>query len=145
MNIKLAQALKDELAQGGFNMQIELLDFTAALTKYNARNFTCFQVGWSGRPDPDGNTYSFLHTGGGLNNDQYTNPQVDQALEKARTVYDQGQRKTLYTQALKTAVSDAAIVYLWWPLDQKAWTPKLHDFVHTPDGMIRLASAWLSK
>lgn len=143
--IRLAQAYKQQLAEGGLDMQIELLEFGTALSKYNNFEHTCFQIGWSGRADPDGNTYSFLHTGGGQNKDQYANSQVDQLLEQARSTYDQARRKTLYSQALKIAIDEGAIDYLYWPLDQKTWTPKLQGFVHTADGMIRLKAAWLSQ
>lgn len=144
-DIRVAQAYKEMLAEGGLDMQLELLDFPTALAKYNAFEHTCFQIGWSGRPDPDGNTYGFLHSKGGLNRDQYVNAKVDELLDKARTVYDQAERKKIYTDALKQAVTDVAIVYLYWPLDQKTFIPRLNNFVHVPDGMMRFKSAWLAK
>ncbi|MEP7198264.1 MAG: ABC transporter substrate-binding protein [Chloroflexota bacterium] len=143
--IRVAQAYKEMLAEGGLQMELELLDFPTALAKYNNFEHTCFQVGWSGRPDPDGNTTSFLKTGGGLNRDQYSNPKVDDLLDKARATYKQDERKALYTEALKIAINEVAIVYLYWPLDQKTFTPKLKGYVHVPDGMMRFKSAWLAK
>jgi len=143
--IQIAQAYKEQLAEGGLEMDLELMEFGTALAKYNSFEHTCFQVGWSGRADPDGNTYGFLHSKGGLNRDQYSNPKVDELLEKARAVYDQAQRKALYTEALKLAINEGAIVYLYWPLDQKTWSPKVNNYVHVPDGMMRFKSVWLSK
>jgi len=63
--IQIAQAYKEQLAEGGLDMDIELMEFGTALAKYNSFEHTCFQVGWSGRADPDGNTYGFLHSKGG--------------------------------------------------------------------------------
>jgi peptide/nickel transport system substrate-binding protein len=143
--IQIAQAYKEQLAEGGLEMDLELMEFGTALAKYNNSEHTCFQVGWSGRPDPDGNTYGFLHSKGGLNRDQYSNPKVDELLQKARAVYDQAERKALYTEALKLAINEGAIVYLYWPLDQKTWSPKVNNYVHVPDGMMRFKSVWLSK
>lgn len=143
--IRVAQAYKEMLAESGLQMELELLDFPTALAKYNAAEHTCFQVGWSGRPDPDGNTTSFLKTGGGLNRDQYSNKQVDDLLDKARATYDQAERKKLYTEVLKIAINEVAIVYLYWPIDSKTFTPKLKSFVHVPDGMMRFKSVWLDK
>ena len=54
-------------------------------------------------------------------------------------------RKALYTEALKLAINEGAIVYLYWPLDQKTWSPKVNNYVHVPDGMMRFKSVWLSK
>ncbi len=73
--INVAQAFKEQLAEGGLEMDLELLEFGTALAKYNNKEHTCFQIGWSGRPDPDGNVYGFLHSKGGLNSDQYANRQ----------------------------------------------------------------------
>lgn len=143
--IRIAQAYKEMLAEGGLDMDIELLEFGTALAKYNNFEHTCFQVGWSGRPDPDGNTTSFLKTGGGLNRDQYSNPQVDTLLDQARATYDQAQRKSLYSQMLKIALPEVPIVYLYWALDQKTFTPRLKGFIHVPDGMMRFKSVYLTK
>lgn len=143
--ITFAQAVKEQLAEAGFQEELELLEFGTALAKYNNFEHTCFQIGWSGRPDPDGNTTSFLKTGGGLNRDQYSNPKVDELLDKARAVYDQAERKKLYTEALRTAVNEVAIVYLYWPLNIKVYSPRVNGFVHVPDGMERFKAVWLAK
>ncbi len=143
--IQIAQATKEQLAEGGLDMELELLEFGTALAKYNNKEHICFQIGWSGRPDPDGNIFSFLVTNGGLNRDQYSNPKVDELLNKARATYDQSERKKLYTEALQTAVSEVAIVYLDTGNNYKAYTPKLNGFVHVPDGMMRLKRVWLVK
>src|SRR5207237_8710351 len=50
----IGQALKEQLAEAGFNMDLQLLDFPTALAKQTAKDYTCFLIGWSGRPDPDG-------------------------------------------------------------------------------------------
>lgn len=140
----IGEALKEQLAEAGFEMDIQLLDFGTALAKETAKDFTCFQIGWSGRPDPDGNIYSFFYSTGGNNFESYKNPQVDSLLDKARTVYDQAQRKDLYTQAIKIGVTDVPRVYLWWPSDAKVWSPKAKGFVHVPDGLIRTKEMWIS-
>lgn len=140
----IGEALKEQLAEAGLNMDIQLLDFGTALANETKKDFTCFQIGWSGRPDPDGNIYSFFYSTGGNNFESYKNPQVDQLLDKARTVYDQGQRRDLYTQALKAGLNDVPRVYLWWPSDAKVWSPKVNGFVHVPDGLIRTNVMWLA-
>ena len=55
---------------------------------------------WSGRPDPDGNTFQFFKTpqGSGLNWAGYSNPKVDEILDKTREVSDQAERKKLYSE-----------------------------------------------
>lgn len=141
----IGQALKEQLAEGGFDMDIQLLDFPTALAKSNAKDYVCFQIGWSGRPDPDGNVYSFLYTNAPSNSSVYSNKAVDALLDQTRATYDQAQRKTLYTQALTQANKDGALAFLYWPSDFKLWSGKVNNFLHVPDGMIRTKELWLSK
>ncbi|MBI1801909.1 MAG: peptide ABC transporter substrate-binding protein [Chloroflexi bacterium] len=141
----IGEALKEELAEAGFDMEIQLLEFGTALAKATAKDYTCFQIGWSGRPDPDGNTYSFLFSVGPNNTVNYVNPKVDELLDKARASYDQAQRKATYTELIKMAVNDVPRVYLWWGLDIKVWSPKVNLYVHVPDGMMRTKEMWLAK
>ena len=141
----IGQALKEQLAEAGFNMDIQLLDFPTALAKQTAKDYTCFQIGWSGRPDPDGNVYSFLYTGAPSNSSNYSNKQVDALLDQTRTTYDQAARKALYAQALKIVNDDGGLPMLYWPSDFKLWSAKVNGFVHVPDGMIRTKEMWLAK
>jgi peptide/nickel transport system substrate-binding protein len=141
----IGEALKEQLAEAGFDMQIDLLEFGAALAKSTAKDFTCFQIGWSGRPDPDGNTFSFLVSTGPNNTISYKNPKVDELLEKSRTTYDTAQRKAIYTELIKLANTDVAYVYLWWGKDIKVYSPKVNGYVHVPDGMIRTKEMWMAK
>ena len=144
-NLLIAQALKEQLAEGGFDMQIQSLDFPTALSKETAKDFTFFPVGWSGRADPDGNMYNFIYSTGGNNVNNWKNAQADQLLDQARIVTDQAKRKDLYTQVIKIVNNELPRVYMWWPLDRKAWSAKVMNFVHSPDGMIRTKEMWLSK
>jgi peptide/nickel transport system substrate-binding protein len=141
----IGQALKEQLAEAGFEMDIQLLDFATALAKSNAKDYTCFQIGWSGRPDPDGNVYSFLYTNAPSNSSNYSNKQVDALLDQTRTTYDQAQRKALYTQLLTTANNEGALAFLYWGSDFKLWSAKVNGFVHVPDMMIRTKEMWLAK
>jgi peptide/nickel transport system substrate-binding protein len=143
--ILILQAMKEQLAEGGFDMDIQVLDFPTALAKESAKDFTFFSVGWSGRADPDGNMYNFLYSTGGNNVNNYKNAKADELLDKARTVNDPAQRKDLYTQAITISNNELPRVYLWWPAQRSAFSAKVMNFIHTPDGMIRTKEMWLAK
>ena len=55
-----------------------------ALRRQDAGNYDAFAVGWSGRVDPDGNIYQFVHSKGSLNNIGWSSPQMDLLLDNAR-------------------------------------------------------------
>ena len=48
-------------------MKVAPSEFTTALDRGDQGDFDAFQVGWSGRIDPDGNLYGFISDEGSLN------------------------------------------------------------------------------
>lgn len=137
VNVQIAQVLKDMLAKVGINMEIQQEEFGTMLDECDQHQFQACALGWSGRPDPDGNIYSWLYTNGGLNDSVYSNKQVDQLLDQARTVSDQAQRTALYKQAMDIVHQDVPYVWLYFPKDIMAMKSSLQGFVLYPDGMIR--------
>ena len=61
-------------------MKIQATDFTTALDAADKGNFEAYLYSWSGRPDPDGNTFSFLACKTPLNYARYCSPEADAAL-----------------------------------------------------------------
>ena len=143
--IQISQVFKAQADEVGFDMRLEQIDAGTFGARLNKREFQCALGFWSGRPDPDGNVYIFLRTGAGINWVDYSNKQVDELLDKARTVYDQAQRKQLYSQAMKIAVDEAAYVWVYWPLEIKVFSARVQNFVHVPDGLIRPKEMWLKR
>ena len=81
---QLAQLMKDQVAKAGIIMNLVQLDFPTLVADTQARKYQANLVGWSGRIDPDGNIYNMLHTGAAGNDSQYSNPQADDLMDKAR-------------------------------------------------------------
>ena len=71
-------------------------------------------IGWSGRPDADGNIYSFYACGGGLNDSHYCNKEVDTILADARLTTDVPARKALYEKFDAIALDELPIIYLYF-------------------------------
>ena len=143
-NIQEGQLIKDQLAKAGITANIQTEEFGAILTDTEGGKFEAALVGWSGRIDPDGNMYSWFHTGGGNNQGQYSNPQVDKLLEDARATTEQAKRKQLYDQAQSLLVQDAAYVFINHPVAMQAARSTVHGFVLYPDTMPRFGTVWKS-
>ncbi len=143
-SIQEGTLIKDELAKAGITVTVQPEEFGQLLTESEAQNFDASLVGWSGRIDPDGNMYQWFHTGGGNNDGKYSNLDVDKLLEDARTTTDQGKRKSLYDQAQKLVVQDAAYVFINHPPSTEVHSNKVHGFVLYPDNMPRFATVWKS-
>src|SRR6201982_938160 len=61
-NEAVAQVIQSMAAEAGFDLKIRLLEFATSLTQAQAGEYQLFLLGWSGRIDPDGNSYIFPHT-----------------------------------------------------------------------------------
>lgn len=142
---QLAEVYKEQLAEVGITMEIELLEFATLLDRTNKYEFDASVLQWSGRPDPDGNVFNYFHTKGGQNRSQYSNPQVDQLLEQTRAVSDPAERKKLYSQANQIILDDSPMVFIQHRPEVKVMSPKVQGFVHVPDGMMRFWAVSLAR
>jgi peptide/nickel transport system substrate-binding protein len=111
----------------------------------NNHNFDITSYNWSGRPDPDGNTFQFFKTqqGSGLNWAGYSNPKADEILDKTREISDQAQRKQLYSDLTRLLLDDCPWLFIVHPIEPKAFSPKLQNYDPVPDGMMRFKNVWL--
>jgi peptide/nickel transport system substrate-binding protein len=139
------QVIQAQLKDIGVDMKVELLEFGKLLADLNSHNFVALRLGWSGRPDPDGNAHSFLHSKGGLNRVRYSNPKMDDLLDRARSESDLGKRKALYNEVTRLAAEDAPYVWLHHDAEVKVWAEAVRGFEHIGDGMLRMKGVWLEK
>jgi peptide/nickel transport system substrate-binding protein len=145
ISIQEGEVVKAQLAEAGITCNVVQVDGARQLADGNNKASDMTGYAWSGRPDPDGNTYQFFHTtpGVSLNWSGISNPQLDSLLEQTRQVTDHAQRKQLYTQAIQILNSEAPVVWEIHPVEPKALSPKLQGYTPIPDGMLRFRDAWL--
>jgi peptide/nickel transport system substrate-binding protein len=125
--------------EAGFDVSIRASEFASALQGAVRGEFEVFLLGWSGRTDPDGNVYAFMHSTGGQNDGRYANPEVDRLLEQARAESDVEKRKDLYRQIMEAALGrDRMRIYLWHRKNVMIHSARLTGYQPNPDGMIRL-------
>ena len=82
--------------QAGFNLNLQMTEFATLLDRQQSGDYQLSFSGWSGRPDPDGSIYGFIHSKGTLNDGRYRKRQVDEWLTRARQSTDQAARQPLY-------------------------------------------------
>jgi peptide/nickel transport system substrate-binding protein len=144
-SLQFAQALQAQVKEGGFDLKIEPVEFTSLLDLQDQGKYQAVQIGWSGRPDPDGNISTFVATGGSQNVAGYSNPKVDGLLEKARESQDANERKTLYGQVQTALADDAPLVYVYRQRNLTGVSKKVSGVQVFPDGIIRVARAGLTQ
>src|ERR1700694_3577433 len=76
-NEAVAQVVQAMAAEAGFDLKIRLIEFATSFKQAAAGEFQAFLIGWSGRIDPDGNSYVFLHTKAPQNDGGYSNSEAE--------------------------------------------------------------------
>src|SRR6267142_409759 len=137
-NEAVAQVLQSMAAEAGFDLKIRLIEFATSFKQAQAGEFQAFLIGWSGRIDPDGNSYVFMHTKAPQNDGGYSSPEADKALEDARLITDPAQRKAIYEKLTKTVLNDVPLIYLYHRKLLIAHTTKLEGYKQMPDGLVRV-------
>jgi peptide/nickel transport system substrate-binding protein len=137
-NEAVAQVLQSMAAEAGFDLKIRLIEFATSFKQAQAGEFQAFLIPWSGRIDPDGNSYVFLHTKAPQNDGVYSNPEVDKGFEDARLISDPTRRKAIYEKVTGQVLKDEPIIYLYHRKLLIAHTTRLEGYRPMPDGLIRV-------
>jgi peptide/nickel transport system substrate-binding protein len=141
VNAKLGAVIQSEAGKAGFKVNLQPTEFTTSLNKADAGQFDMFAVGFSGRVDPDGTVYGFVHTGGSLNDSGYTNKTVDRLMDGARASRSVRARKAAYYKAFKLIQKDRPLIYLWHPINYTGVNKNVKGVRVFGDGLIRVAFA----
>jgi peptide/nickel transport system substrate-binding protein len=134
---QVGQMIQNMLRPAGIHVQLEKVEFGTLLEQAETGNMQAVALGWSGRPDPDLNTYDFLATVGSQNYSRYSNPEVDKLLNSARQEMDQTKRKAMYDQVMNIVHEDVPYVYLYNEHDVFGLSKDVQGFQYIPDGLIR--------
>jgi peptide/nickel transport system substrate-binding protein len=147
VDLQIAQLMQGQLAKADIKMDIATLEFAQILSLQDTCSYTgATLIGWSGRVDPDGNTYSHIYTGAPNNSSCYSNAQVDKLLDETRTSSDEAKRKAAFRSAEQIyAVDDPARVWYLFRSTQLLTARSVQGLLPYPDGIIRFDVGWLQR
>lgn len=140
---QLAQVYQALAGEAGIRIQIQQVEFGSLLDRTDRKDYEAAMLGWSGRPDPDGNIYDFVRCGGSFNNAGYCNPRVDALLNRARTTRVMTVRKAIYSEVLKVVLDDLPYIYVYHPQVLIGASKRLVGLPIIPDGILRFAGVSL--
>lgn len=138
---RLGQAIQSMAKEGGFAVKLRPVEFAKALDDSDAGHYQAFQVGWSGRVDPDGNISNFQLSQGSQNVSRASDKAIDDMILQARTTNDQNQRKQLYGQIIKATQERDSIIYLYRTKTFIGTSKKIGGVTVFADSLIRVAFA----
>lgn len=114
----LAQAIADQLNGAGLLVAVEVAPWKEVVARGKLGAYDMLLAGWIGDiPDPDNYLYTLFASqnsvlGNRTNYAAYQNPQVDQALLRARASYDTPLRAELYRQIQELIAADLPAIPL---------------------------------
>ncbi|MEI6202678.1 MAG: ABC transporter substrate-binding protein, partial [Enhydrobacter sp.] len=133
----VAEVLQSMAAEAGFDLKIRVTEFATSLKQAEDGEFQIFLIGWSGRSDPDGNSYSFHTCKSPQNNSNYCDPDVDAAHNEARLKSDPAERKKAYEKVAAKYLAEGPIKYLYHVQVLVAHSDRLENYTQMPDGLVR--------
>ncbi len=135
---QMAEVIQAMAAEAGFDMKIRVTEFATSLKEAEDGKFQAFLIGWSGRVDPDGNSYIFLKTKAPQNNGLYSNADVDKWLDEQRTLTNAQARKAIYETVADKVLREGPIIYLVHRPVIVAHAKSVQGYKQMPDGLVRV-------
>ncbi|RMF97826.1 MAG: peptide-binding protein [Candidatus Schekmanbacteria bacterium] len=118
MRARTGEIIQKNLHDIGIDVKLRIIEWAAFLKDFiNKRKFEAVILGWSVPRDPD--LYDVWHSSKTgpeeLNFVSYSNPEVDELLEKGRSVFDQEERKKYYYRIQEILAEDQPYTFLYVP------------------------------
>ncbi len=135
---RLALVVQAMARDAGFDVKIQATEFATSLNMADKGDFEAYLLAWSGRPDPDGNAFSFHACKQPLNYSGYCSADTDALLNQARTVSTLAERKKAYDQVAAQVLKERPVIYLYHRNWLWAYNTKLTGVRNVPDGLLRL-------
>lgn len=127
--------------EAGFDVRLRPTEFASAIAEAQAGDFEAFIVGWSGRPDPDGNIAQFYLKGGGNNYSGYFTEETDRLIQEAAAENDLDRRKERYNELVPRLRDFNSVIYLYRNRLYAAHGADVAGVVVYPDGIMRVRTA----
>jgi peptide/nickel transport system substrate-binding protein len=142
-NRAVAEVVQSMAAEAGFDLKIRVTEFATSLKQGEDGDYQLFLIGWSGRTDPDGNSYSFQTCKSPQNNAGYCDKEIDAAHAEARARSEPAERKKAYEIVARKFLAEGSILYLYHAQVLVALTDKVEGYKQMPDGLVRVVGVKL--
>jgi oligopeptide transport system substrate-binding protein len=125
----------------GVTVTVEQIDSRSYLEKIlEGEHGQIFSWGWcADYPDPENFADVLFHSDAQMNTSNYSNPEIDALLERARSEPDVSKRITLYQEIEQMLVDDVAAIFLIYGHPYYLVTkPYVQNYVATPIGIAQM-------
>lgn len=114
-NVRAMEQLQAQLAKIGISTKINEMDQPSFMAHVNGMEDNGQIMFWAQTMGPNPGTYrNIFYTRVGTNRAKYSNPQVDELLDLARTITNDNERKNTYMQIQELVAADCPIIPLYF-------------------------------
>jgi peptide/nickel transport system substrate-binding protein len=140
---RVGEVIQQMAREAGFTISLRPQEFASALKDDDDGKLQAFQIGWSGRVDPDGNIHHNQACKGSLNTTLACDEKIDALLNRAREISDLDQRRALYREAIDIFTARRNIIYIYHLNYIVAFPKSFKGYRAVPDGLIRIkGTSW---
>ena len=133
----LAAVLQQQLREVGIALDVRTFEFATFLADVTRGAFQFYSLRWiGGNEDPDifENFHSHRFPPNGANRGFYSNPRIDDLIDRARRESDQNARKKLYAEVQEILAQDIPYVNLWYFDNILVHTKRVRNVTLNPSG-----------
>ncbi len=132
----IAQVIQSQLKKVGIQTEIEIVEWGMYVNRWKKRDYDAIVELRGGSSDPDRFLYRMVHTNGPVNNFFFSDKEIDELLEKGRTLTDPNERKKIYDKIQYLLAEKAPIVFLYSPTISMVRSKRLKGFELSPTGSL---------
>src|SRR5262249_7489075 len=143
--IRQAELLQGQLQKINVTLDLEPVNTADAYALIVQRKSNWTHTRWTQRADPSGLLSILFHSKGFANSTGYSNPRVDELLDRAAAIYEPERRKPLYHQAERMIVDDVPYVFLNYTAEFAVMGRKVPDWGRVPALTPGFRERWLGR
>ena len=133
----LAAVLQQQLREVGIALDIRTFEFATFMADVTSGAFQFYSLRWIGNEDPDIFDTVFHSRNfppAGRNRGFYSNPRIDNLIDRARGETDQNIRKGLYVELQEILAQDVPSINLWYFDNVLVHTKRVRNLTLNPSG-----------
>lgn len=136
---EIAETVSSQLAKVGVKAKVRMWEWGILRPQLEAGKRSLFMASWGNASlDPVGILIPTLKTGGRGNFTGYSNPKVDELLDKASIGMNSQERKEHFQEAQKLIYSDAPWIFGYSPKEIYGLRKSVVNWKPTPDGRMNM-------
>jgi peptide/nickel transport system substrate-binding protein len=141
---RMALVVQAMTREAGFDVKIQSAEFATSINMADKGDYEAYVLAWSGRPDPDGNLFSFHGCKQPLNYTGYCDAETDKLLAQSRSLREPAERKKVFEQIAARVLKERPIIYVYHRNWLWAYNAKLAGVRQIPDGLLRVSGLQLA-